>query len=91
MGFGFGSRAKSGKGSFEQISKKSIIGIMGKNKAGDKTVFRFTFPIDSTNTTYVTLNVYTDNIYVISKGRNSGQTGMTGWLSMSRRTGGNVR
>ena len=88
MGFGFGSRARGGKGSFEQISKKSIIGIMGKNKAGDKTVFRFTFPIDSANTTYVTLNVYTDNIYVIGKGRNSGKTGMTGWLSMSRRVGG---
>ncbi len=90
MGFGFGSRAKGGKGSFEQISKKSIVGIMGKNKAGDKTVFRFTFPIDNTNTTYVTLNVYTDNIYPIGNGRNAGKTGMTGFLSMSRRVGGRV-
>ena len=91
MGFGFGSRAKSGKSSFEQISKKSIVGIMGTNKAGDKAVCRFTFPIDSSNTTYVTLNVYTDMIYQINKGHNSGKMGMSGWLSMSRRVGGGSR
>lgn len=91
MGFGFGSRARGGKGSFEQISKKSIVGIMGTNKAGDKAVCRFTFPIDNSNTTYVTLNVYTDMIYQINKGRNSGKMGMSGWLSMSRRVGGSSR
>lgn len=88
MGFGFGSKAKSGKGSFEQISQKSVVGIMGRNKAGDKDVCRFTFPIDDTNTTYVTLNVYTDTVYQINKGRNSGKTGMTGWLTMSRKKRG---
>lgn len=88
MGFGFGSKAKGGKGSFEQISQKSIVGIVGQNKAGDKEVCRFTFPIDDSNTTYVTLNVYTDITYMIKKGRNSGKMGMTGWLSMSRRKRG---
>lgn len=88
MGFGFGSRARGVKGSFEKISQKSIVGIMGQNKAGDKDVCRFTFPIDDTNTTYVTLTVYTDNTYMINKGRNSGKTAMTGWLSMSRRRRG---
>ena len=91
MGFGFGSRARSGKGSFEQISQKSIVGIMGQNKAGDKAVCRYTFPIDESNTTYVTLTVYTDTMYQINKGRNSGKMGMSGWLSMSRRKGGMSR
>lgn len=91
MGFGFGSRARGGRGSFEQISQRSIVGILGTNKAKDKPVCRFTFPIDDSNTTYVTLNVYTDTIFDITKGRNAGKTGMTGWLSMSRRKGGFAR
>lgn len=82
MAYGFGGRG--GSANWEKIGGRKVVGLLGKNKNGDKDVWRFSFPIDEEGNTYLTLNVYASS-FNIDNGRNAGKQGKMAWATMSRR------
>lgn len=79
---------RSSSSNWEKIGSGSVVGIRGKNRAGDKEVYTFSVPVNEQRTMYVNLTVYPDSLFDINKGYNAGKAGMLGWASIKRKKRG---
>lgn len=82
----FSKKPNFSKGKWQKIGGKSVVGIYGQNKAGDKEVYQFSIRLDEN--TILNLTVYPDSTFSIGKGYNAGKSGMLGWCSLSKKVRG---